>query len=96
MSPVRLLVVENEQIVAKALARQLKRLGYVIIAIAQADRRHPDLVLRNVCLTGAVDGLKAAARICARWPSPPVYLTGHSRPIIIERVRTSDRCSLDV
>jgi hypothetical protein len=56
MNPVRLLVVDNEQIVAKALAHSPKRLGYVIIAVAQAERQHPDLVVRNVRPMGAVEG----------------------------------------
>jgi CheY-like chemotaxis protein len=42
----------------------------------------------NVGLPGSMDGLEAA-RICARWPIPVVYLTGHSEPVILKGVRTS-------
>jgi CheY-like chemotaxis protein len=39
MSPARILVVENEHIVAKALARRLERLGYVVVAVATSAPR---------------------------------------------------------
>jgi hypothetical protein len=35
-----------------------------------------------------MDGSEVAAGICARWPIPVVYFTGHSQPIILKGVRT--------
>lgn len=98
MSPARILIVEDERIVAKALARQLQRLGYTVVAIAgsaqeaihDADAFHPDLVLMDVGLPGPIDGLEAAARICAQRPIPIVYLSGYEASTALEGVKASE------
>ncbi len=68
MPPACILIVEDERVVALDLARRLRQLGYTIAglatsgteAIAQALTYHPDLVLMDPRLPGAVDGLEAA------------------------------------
>ena len=67
----RVLIVEDEIIVARDLQNQLTRLGYQVLGVAsQADaaiqlaRRHkPDLVLMDVRLQGEMDGIEAASKI---------------------------------
>jgi CheY-like chemotaxis protein/nitrogen-specific signal transduction histidine kinase len=79
----RLLVVEDEPLVAMDLRQRLMGLGYDIVgvaptgerAIALADRLHPDLVLMDVHLQGAMDGVTAAAEIRQHQDVPIVFVT---------------------
>ncbi len=66
--PVRILIVEDETIVALDLKNSLKVLGYDVVgtassgeeAIAKADQTRPDLVLMDIILKGRMDGVQAA------------------------------------
>ena len=76
--PVRLLVVEDESIVALDLKSSLTMLGYQVVgtaasgedAIARAESAHPDLVLMDINLQGEMDGVEAANTIRARLHIP--------------------------
>lgn len=91
----RLLVVEDERITAADLAQQLGQLGYTVVgtaataeqAIALAGEFQPDLVLMDITLASAADGVSAAAAIRERFDLPVVYLTAHSDEPTLERAR---------
>jgi PAS domain S-box-containing protein len=82
----RILVVEDERIVALDLASTLSELGYAVAAVATrgeeaielALRLEPQLILMDVRLAGAMDGIQAAHAICQERDVPVVYLTAHS------------------
>ena len=82
----RILVVEDEAIIAADLAETLGSLGYDVVAtvdtaedaIVSAADLVPDLVLMDVRLAGAVDGIEAAATIKQRADIPVIFLTAHS------------------
>jgi PAS domain S-box-containing protein len=82
----RILVVEDERIVALDLASTLSELGYAIAgmatrgeeAIELALRLEPHLILMDVRLAGAMDGIQAAQTIRQQRDIPIVYLTAHS------------------
>jgi chemotaxis response regulator CheB len=84
--PARLLIVEDERIVAQNLANRLRERGYTIVgsvatgedAIAAAASEMPDLVLMDVSLEGKMRGTEAAAILWERFQLPVVYLTAHS------------------
>ncbi|MFO0626373.1 MAG: response regulator [Polyangiales bacterium] len=86
MSAARILVVEDEAIIAYDLERTLQRLGYVVpgvvaegeAAIEAAARLTPSLVLMDIKLRGALDGVDAARAIRDRMEMPVVFLTSHS------------------
>ncbi|MBV8864920.1 MAG: response regulator, partial [Acidobacteriaceae bacterium] len=67
----RILVIENEQIVARDLNNILKRLGYATLgpattgreAIQLAEQTKPDLILMDVKLNGGMDGVEASHEI---------------------------------
>ena len=83
MSEARILVVEDEQIVAFDLKRRLERLGYTVPAllatgeeaIQQSADLQPDLVLMDIKLKGDMDGIEAAQEIRDRLGIRVVYLT---------------------
>jgi CheY-like chemotaxis protein len=82
--PACILIVEDERIVALDLARRLRQLGYTIAglatsgidAITQALTHHPDLVLMDLRLPGAVDGLEAAQFLRTHLNLPVLVVSG--------------------
>ena len=82
----RLLIVEDEAIVAADIEDRLGKLGYKIDAIADtgeeaialATRLKPDLVLMDVMLKSAMRGTDAAVRIGGELKIPVVYLTANA------------------
>lgn len=97
MSATRILVVEDEAIVAKDIENALHVLGYSVpavtssgeAAIQKAEALRPDLVLMDIRLKGQIDGVKAARGIGARLGIPVVYLTAHADEQTLRRAKTT-------
>jgi CheY-like chemotaxis protein len=98
MAKAHILVVEDESLVAKDLQIILRHLGYhvpvVVFSGEQAIRRveeaRPDLVLMDIRLKGALDGVEAAARIRSRCDVPVVYLTANADEATLERAKVTE------
>ncbi|HEX3759612.1 MAG TPA: response regulator [Kofleriaceae bacterium] len=81
--PARILIVEDNRAVARDLEQRLGRLGFAIAgvtglgeeAIVLSEDEHPDLVLMDIRLGAAMDGITAAEHIRARRGIPVVFLT---------------------
>jgi len=82
-SPLKILIVEDEAIIALDIKNILRRLGYSIFEMAssgeesiqKADHIQPDLVLMDIRLKGEIDGVKAAEKIYERFHMPVVYIS---------------------
>lgn len=82
MANTKILVVEDERMVATDIRNRLEILGYPVPATAstgkeaieKAAESHPDLVLIDIQLKGEMDGIKAARQIHDRFNIPVVYL----------------------
>lgn len=82
----RVLIVEDELIIAQDLSQTLRRIGHSVAdvvtsgeaALAAVARQPPDLVLMDIRLSGAMDGIEAARQIYSRWGVPVVFLTAHA------------------
>ncbi len=91
----RALIVEDEILIAEELRERLSLLGFSVIAavdsaeqgIAIATREHPDLVLMDIRLKGAKDGVQAAKEIYEQVDVPLVYLTAHSDQLTVDRAK---------
>jgi CheY-like chemotaxis protein len=91
----QILIVEDERIIALDLQRRLRRLGYVVAAlagtgvdaIALALALRPDLVLIDIQLPGGLDGLETAAFLRTHLNLPTIYVTGATDPGTLNRVR---------
>jgi PAS domain S-box-containing protein len=91
----RILVVEDERIVAKDITSSLERLGYAVTGIASSGEeavrmvgeRPPDLILMDVVLKGDVDGIDAAERIRTQHDVPVIYLTAYADSTTLERAK---------
>ena len=98
MAKARILVVEDESIIAADIAMRLRNLGYEITATVvsgeQAIRKvgedKPDLVLMDIVLKGVMDGIEAAEQIRSRFMVPVVFLTAHADKELLERVMKTD------
>ena len=95
MTGLRILVVDDESLIAMALNDQLEYLGHEVVAtassgqeaIALAEQHRPDLVLMDVYLGGGIDGLEAAEQINVARSTPIIILTGFPDKTLIERGR---------
>ncbi len=95
MADGRILIVEDEHIVAMGIKRMLKGLGYTVTgiassgddAISKAESTFPDLVLMDIMLKGDMDGVEAAKEIRGRFDVPVVYLTAYSDSNVLERAK---------
>jgi two-component system cell cycle sensor histidine kinase/response regulator CckA len=98
MSNSRILVVEDEGIIAKDIQSTLNRSGYSVIAIAssgeeaikKAMETHPDLVLMDIVLEGDMDGVTAAEHIRDHFDIPVVYLTAYSDDTTLQRAKITE------
>ncbi|MBE9210247.1 response regulator [Nostoc sp. LEGE 06077] len=97
MEQVRILVVEDEVIVARTIANQLNQLGYTVIgtassgqiAIAKALESRPELVLMDVILKGEMDGITAASQIREQLDIPVIFLTAYGDSNTVQRAKTT-------
>ncbi len=86
MSKARVMVVEDEGVVALQIQESLEGMGYTVAhvaftgeeAVAKVLETEPDLVLMDIRLTGRMSGIEAARKIRARIDVPVVYLTAFS------------------
>ncbi len=94
----KLLVVEDESIVARDIQNRLRNLGYDVPAIVAygdkavdlaADLR-PDLVLMDIFLKGDMDGIKAAELIRSRYDIPVIFLTAFADPGTLQRAKITE------
>jgi CheY-like chemotaxis protein len=98
MAEGRILIVEDEHIVAMGIKRMLKNLGYTVTgvassgedAIVKAESTFPDVVLMDIMLKGDMDGVEAAKKIKEKFEIPIVYLTAYSDNKILERAKTTE------
>ena len=98
MSNSRILIVEDEGIIAKDIQSTLNRSGYSVIGIAssgeeaikKAMETHPDLVLMDIVLEGAMDGVEAAEYIRDHFDIPVAYLTAYSDDITLQRAKITE------
>ena len=98
MTKSRILVVEDENIVALDLEKRLEKLGYDCVgivatgesAVEKADELNPDLVLMDILLRGAKDGVEAGQEIRERFDIPIIFLTAYCDTATIERAKVSE------
>jgi PAS domain S-box-containing protein len=94
----KILVVEDEAIVAESLRIKLKKMGYIVIstassgdeAIKKTEEYLPDLVLMDIVLQGEIDGIEAARQIRTNFNIPIIYLTAYSDEKTLLRAKITE------
>jgi DNA-binding NarL/FixJ family response regulator len=91
----KILIVEDDTIIAITIEGRLKEFGYKVVgrastaqdAIKKTIDLEPDLVLMDIHLKGPVDGIEAAKTIYGIYNIPVVYLTAFSDENTLERAQ---------
>ncbi|MDP2869033.1 EAL domain-containing protein [Methyloversatilis sp.] len=91
--PINLMLVEDERVIAFDLKTQLQSFGYRVGAVLASGEQAvdrvadvaPDLVLMDIHLDGALDGIDAALQIQARYRVPVVFLTAYAEDDTLKR-----------
>ncbi len=91
----RILIVEDEAIVALDIKTILSGLGYEVLdpissgekAIFEIGNINPDLVLMDIQLSGEIDGLDAAVEIHRNYQIPVIYLTAYSDEHLFQEIK---------
>jgi PAS domain S-box-containing protein len=97
MCPAKILVVEDEIIVARTIASQLNQLGYIVTgkassgqtAINQASATQPDLILMDIVIKGEMDGITTAHYIHKQLDIPIIFLTAYADQETLERAKVT-------
>ncbi|UZQ53381.1 response regulator [Trichothermofontia sichuanensis B231] len=90
------LIVEDEAIVAWGIQTILEKQGYRVIgivasgeeAIQQAITAQPAVVVMDIHIPGAIDGIEAARTIQHQLEIPVVFVTAHTDEITVDRAMT--------
>ena len=93
----RILIVEDETIVALDMRCRLEGFGYQVcglavtgpVAIQLADEHRPDLVLMDIKLKGEMDGIEAAGHVREIFEVPIIFVTAFTDDEILKRVMAS-------
>ena len=98
-TPIRILIVEDEFVVAADLKMRLERLGYEVVGqavsgdqalerIVQNDR--PDLVLMDIYLKGEKDGIQTAEEIRDQFDIPVVFVSAFADNELLDRAKEAE------
>ena len=94
----KVLIVEDEGLIANDLAIQLRSSGYEVSAIAASgeealaviEKSQPDLVLMDIRLKGKLDGIDAALQIRSEYALPVIFLTSHADADTVARAKYAE------
>jgi CheY-like chemotaxis protein len=97
MSCEKILLVEDDDVIAKVADWRLKNLGYEVCGRATTGaeamelvvNNRPDLVLMDINIRGDVDGIETARMIKNGFNIPVVYVTSHSDGPTLERAKAT-------
>jgi putative nucleotidyltransferase with HDIG domain len=98
MTPLRVLLVEDEALIAKDIENKLKRMGHDLAgyaitgnaAVDVAQQNQPDLVLMDIRLRGAMDGITAAGLIREKLDIPIIFVTAYAENETLQRAKTTE------
>jgi CheY-like chemotaxis protein len=94
----QILIVEDDGLIASDLKKSLEAFGYEIsdtvssgeAAIEKVATKKPDLVLMDILLSGALDGIRTAEIIKNRFNVPIIYLTAYSEEKIFQEAKITE------
>jgi CheY-like chemotaxis protein len=98
MEKARIMIVEDEGIVAEAVQLNLQNLGYEVTsielsgeeAIKRTDEEKPDLVLMDIMLGGEMNGVETADQMKSRFNIPVIYITAYADEEMLERAKITE------
>lgn len=96
----RIMIAEDEIIIATQLKQRLQDLGYTVVAVATSGvdaikmegLHRPDVILMDIVMPGEIDGVQAARMIHSRRNVPVIFMTAHTDEAILRRAMKADPC----
>jgi len=93
--PARILIVEDNIIIALEMELQLNKKGYQVVAIASkgeialqlAHEKRPDIVIMDIALDGYMNGVETASRLKRELKLPVIFITGHNDHSLLKNLR---------
>ena len=93
LEPRKILVVEDERIIARDICKTLEDMGYTVCgsarssteALEQAAAERPHLVLMDVRIDGELDGIELSTELKRLYQVPVVFLTGNTDEVTLQR-----------
>jgi DNA-binding LytR/AlgR family response regulator len=97
MAKVRIMIVEDELLIAEEMASRLESFGYSVVTIVDsaADARHAletyqvDMILIDIKIKGDEDGISLGAYVTQRYAIPLIYITSLKDQPTIDRSKSS-------
>lgn len=94
----KLLIVEDEKIIALDLQKRLEKFKYQVVGLATSgeeaiEKAHellPDIILMDIMLNGQIDGIEAATRINKKLHIPVIFLTAYADEKTLERAKVAE------
>jgi PAS domain S-box-containing protein len=98
LTNLKVLIVEDEALIAEEIRERLQRLGAVVLdvvdtgqgAIDSVEAELPELILMDIRLKGDMSGVQAAEIIQSRFRVPLIYLTAHSDWETVQQAKSGD------
>lgn len=98
MESAKILITEDEVLIAREVEITLQELGYAVAGIApdgqtaleKVAQTQPDLVLMDIVLPGDIDGIETADKIRAYFQIPVVFLTAYADADTLQRAKITE------
>jgi CheY-like chemotaxis protein len=98
MNKAKILVVEDEWIIANDIKDSLIEMGYRVSAISasgedaleRVKEDPPDLILMDIVLKGQMNGIEAARAISAQHDIPIIYLTAYDNQFLVDKAKHTE------
>ncbi|MEM2144088.1 MAG: response regulator [Candidatus Jordarchaeaceae archaeon] len=98
MSKTKILIVEDEAIVAKDIENTLRKIGYDVVGVATSaekaiqkiEENKPSLVLMDIMLKGKMNGIEAAEIVRKQYDIPVIFLTAYADENTLEKAKVTE------
>jgi CheY-like chemotaxis protein len=94
----KIMIVEDEAVVALRLQQRLTSMGFDIVGVAYSGEEavetardlRPDLILTDIMIPGKLDGIQVAEIVKSVLDIPVIFLTAYPEDKIIERIKQAE------
>jgi DNA-binding NarL/FixJ family response regulator len=94
----KILIAENENMTAINIKNSLHRIGCDVLDIVSTGdevlrkvrEEKPDLILMNIALDGALDGIETAEILSAKYDIPVIYLATYNDRKVLQRAKITE------
>ena len=98
----KVLIVEDEGIIAMNTMSQLMGMGHEVTSIAKSSEtalarissKRPDIILMDIVIHGAMDGVELTKFINREYRIPVIYATAHADDTTLESINTTEHAGV--